>query len=112
LEEVELIGVGAAADHREAGRAIDRLTFRVLCDERSVPRVLDVVGDLLDRLVPGNSPLRPSADGTLRGQQAAGLLMSSCCALGAKSSPVDRMVGSPSTCTTDGVALSFVPERE
>src|SRR5689334_15852697 len=54
LEPVELVGVGAAADDRDPRRAVDDLTPGVPGDEGSIAGVLDVPGDLADRLVPGD----------------------------------------------------------
>src|SRR5215475_8558035 len=54
LEPVELVGVGAAADDCDPGRAVDHLTPGVLGDEGPIAGVLDVPGDLADRLVPGD----------------------------------------------------------
>src|SRR5215475_12572512 len=54
LEPVELVGVGAAADDRDPGCAVDNLAPRVPGDEGSIAGVLDVPGDLADGLVPGD----------------------------------------------------------
>src|SRR5439155_14235547 len=54
LQEVELVRIGAPADHGQSWRAVHRLSFRVPGDERPVPRGLDVARDLLDGVVPGD----------------------------------------------------------
>src|SRR5271165_4070416 len=50
LQPIELVGVGAAANHGNAGRAVDDLTSSVLGDEGAVACVLDVPSNLGDGL--------------------------------------------------------------
>src|SRR5262249_31139212 len=98
LEPVELVGVGATADDRDPGRAVDHLPPRVPRDERPIAGVLDVPGDLADRLVPGDVlPLVGARTAHLRDGDPVGVVdvVPERGALRAQSSAIGRVIRIP-----------------
>ncbi len=96
VEPVEFGRVGAAADHRHAGVAVDDLTLGVLGDEVLVARVLDVPRDLGDGLVPADVlPLVGAGPPDLGLREAIRVddVVLDGRSLGAERAAVDRMVG-------------------
>src|SRR5262249_20538769 len=95
LQPVELVGVGASADPGDARRTVDRLALSVLGDERAVARVLDVLGDAGDRVVPRDVfPVIAAGATDLRLGQPVGVVDVALerGALGAQATPTDRMI--------------------
>src|SRR6516164_6865179 len=75
LEEVELVGICAAADHHDARCAVHHLALGVAGDEGLVASGLDVAGDPGDGRVPGDLlPLVRARTADLGYGQSAGML--------------------------------------
>src|SRR6185312_613699 len=93
---VKFIGVCAAAIKSDAFTAIYGLAVGVGIDERFVAGLLNVAGDLVVRLVPGDVlPLGGTRTPYLRLQQPAIIhdFLEKRRALGAQSAAINRMVG-------------------
>src|SRR5207302_4025846 len=91
-----IFGVGAAADHGDARRTVDRLAFGVFRHEGLVARLLDVLGDAGDSVVPADLvPVVGAGAADLGGHQPVrvGDVVTQRGALGTQGAAVDGGVG-------------------
>src|SRR3984957_16087708 len=95
-QKIELIRVRAAASPRNRFQPVDGILLGVFFDKRLVPRVLDLMRDFIELLIPRDIfPIRPARPAHLRFQQPAIIqdILLKRSPLGTQRPAVSRMVG-------------------